>query len=77
MSGNTLSRSFTVTTFGESHGPGLGCIIDGCPPGLELDQEDMEPDGRRPGQGDDGEEDGGAASSGHGDHRTGRRSTAG
>ncbi|NGP52907.1 chorismate synthase [Thioalkalivibrio sp. XN8] len=44
MSGNTFGRSFTVTTFGESHGPGLGCIIDGCPPGLELDEEDLQRD---------------------------------
>ena len=34
MSGNTLGTLFTVTTFGESHGPALGCIVDGCPPGL-------------------------------------------
>ena len=47
MSGNTLGRSFTVTTFGESHGPGLGCIIDGCPPGLELDEEDLQRDVER------------------------------
>ena len=36
MSGNTFGKLFTVTTFGESHGPALGCIIDGCPPGLSL-----------------------------------------
>ena len=36
MSGNSIGRLFTVTTFGESHGPALGCIVDGCPPGLEL-----------------------------------------
>jgi chorismate synthase len=47
MSGNTFGRSFTVTTFGESHGPGLGCIIDGCPPGLELDEEDIQRDVER------------------------------
>ncbi|MFZ9708896.1 MAG: chorismate synthase [Steroidobacteraceae bacterium] len=41
MSGNTLGRLFQVTTFGESHGPALGCIIDGCPPGLELCEEDF------------------------------------
>ena len=34
MSGNTFGTLFTVTTFGESHGPALGCIVDGCPPGL-------------------------------------------
>jgi len=47
MSGNTFGRSFTVTTFGESHGPGLGCIIDGCPPGLELEEEDIQRDVER------------------------------
>jgi chorismate synthase len=36
MSGNTSGKLFTVTTFGESHGPALGAIVDGCPPGLEL-----------------------------------------
>src|ERR1700746_2716160 len=36
MSGNTIGRLFSVTTFGESHGPALGCIVDGCPPGLAL-----------------------------------------
>ena len=36
MSGNTIGRSFCVTTFGESHGPAIGAIVDGCPPGLEL-----------------------------------------
>ena len=36
MSGNTFGKLFSVTTFGESHGTALGCIIDGCPPGLEL-----------------------------------------
>lgn len=44
MSGNTLGKSFCVTTFGESHGPALGCIVDGCPPGLELSAEDLQPD---------------------------------
>jgi chorismate synthase len=47
MSGNTIGRLFTVTTFGESHGPGLGCIIDGCPPGLPLDEEDIQRDVER------------------------------
>lgn len=51
MSGNTLGKSFTVTTFGESHGNGLGCIIDGCPPGIEIDQAaiQFELDLRKPG----------------------------
>jgi chorismate synthase len=51
MSGNTFGRLFTVTTFGESHGIGLGCIIDGCPPGLELSAADLQPDldRRKPG----------------------------
>lgn len=43
MSGNTLGKLFTVTTFGESHGPALGCIVDGCPPGLELSEGDIQP----------------------------------
>jgi chorismate synthase len=51
MSGNTFGRLFTVTTFGESHGPALGCVVDGCPPGLELTESDLQPDidRRRPG----------------------------
>jgi chorismate synthase len=44
MSGNTLGKLFTVTTFGESHGPALGCIVDGCPPGMELSEADLQPD---------------------------------
>jgi chorismate synthase len=44
MSGNTIGRLFTVTTFGESHGPALGCIVDGCPPGLELVEDDLQRD---------------------------------
>jgi chorismate synthase len=44
MSGNTWGRLFTVTSFGESHGPALGCIVDGCPPGLELSEADLQPD---------------------------------
>ncbi len=44
MSGNTIGRVFTVTTFGESHGPALGCIVDGCPPGLELSEADIQQD---------------------------------
>jgi chorismate synthase len=44
MSGNTIGKLFTVTTFGESHGPALGCIIDGCPPGLELSAADLQQD---------------------------------
>lgn len=51
MSGNTFGKLFTVTTFGESHGEALGAIIDGCPPGLELDASDLQHDldRRRPG----------------------------
>ncbi len=51
MSGNTFGKLFTVTTFGESHGAALGCIIDGCPPGLELSEADMQADldRRKPG----------------------------
>ncbi len=51
MSGNTFGKLFTVTTFGESHGLGLGAIIDGCPPGLKLSEEDLQVDldRRKPG----------------------------
>jgi chorismate synthase len=44
MSGNTLGKLFTVTTFGESHGPAMGCIVDGCPPGLPLAETDLQAD---------------------------------
>jgi chorismate synthase len=44
MSGNTIGRIFTVTSFGESHGPALGCVVDGCPPGLELVEADLQRD---------------------------------
>jgi chorismate synthase len=44
MSGNTIGKLFTVTTFGESHGPALGCVVDGCPPGLELSEADLQQD---------------------------------
>src|SRR5881227_1409601 len=52
MSGNTIGRLFAVTSFGESHGPAIGCVIDGCPPGLALSEADIQPylDKRRPGQ---------------------------
>jgi chorismate synthase len=51
MAGNSFGNSFVVTTFGESHGVALGCVIDGCPPGLELSKEDIqiELDKRKPG----------------------------
>ncbi|PWG61303.1 chorismate synthase [Sediminicurvatus halobius] len=51
MSGNTFGRLFTVTTFGESHGPALGAVVDGCPPGLALSEADLQGDldRRRPG----------------------------
>jgi chorismate synthase len=51
MSGNTLGHLFTITTFGESHGPAIGCIIDGCPPGMRLTLADIQPDldRRKPG----------------------------
>jgi chorismate synthase len=51
MSGNSIGKLFTVTSFGESHGPALGCIVDGCPPGLELDASDLQGDldRRKPG----------------------------
>jgi chorismate synthase len=44
MSGNTIGKLFAVTTFGESHGQALGCIVDGCPPGLPLSEADLQPD---------------------------------
>jgi chorismate synthase len=51
MSGNTFGTLFAVTNFGESHGPAIGCVIDGCPPGMELSEADIQPDldRRRPG----------------------------
>jgi chorismate synthase len=51
MSGNTIGKLFTVTTFGESHGPAIGAIVDGCPPGMELSVADIQPDmdRRKPG----------------------------
>ena len=51
MSGSTFGELFRVTNFGESHGPAIGCVIDGCPPGLELSEQDIQPDldRRRPG----------------------------
>jgi chorismate synthase len=51
MSGNTLGKLFTVTNFGESHGPAIGCVVDGCPPGMQLAAQDIqaELDRRRPG----------------------------
>lgn len=51
MPGNTFGSLFSVTNFGESHGPAIGCIVDGCPPGLELSEADIQPDldRRKPG----------------------------
>ncbi len=51
MAGNTFGRIFTVTSFGESHGPAIGCVVDGCPPGLLLSTEDIQKDldRRKPG----------------------------
>jgi len=51
MSGNSIGKLFTVTSFGESHGPALGCIVDGCPPGMPLSEEDLQTDldRRKPG----------------------------
>ena len=51
MAGNSIGKLFTVTSFGESHGPAIGCVVDGCPPGLELAAADLQPDldRRRPG----------------------------
>jgi chorismate synthase len=52
MSGNSFGKLFTVTGFGESHGPALGCIVDGCPPGMELSEQDLQHDldRRKPGK---------------------------
>ncbi|MGY6213644.1 chorismate synthase [Methylolobus aquaticus] len=52
MSGNTIGKLFTLTSFGESHGPAIGCIVDGCPPGLPLTEADLqvELERRRPGK---------------------------
>jgi chorismate synthase len=51
MSYNTFGHMFRMTTFGESHGPAMGCVIDGCPPGIALTEADIQPwmDKRRPG----------------------------
>ncbi|HWA70238.1 MAG TPA: chorismate synthase [Rhizomicrobium sp.] len=52
MSHNSFGHLFRVTTFGESHGPAIGCVVDGCPPGIELTEADIQPwmEKRRPGQ---------------------------
>lgn len=52
MSGNSIGKLFVVTSFGESHGPAIGCVVDGCPPGLALNATDIQHDlnRRRPGQ---------------------------
>jgi len=51
MSGNTQGKLFSVTSFGESHGPAIGCVVDGCPPGLAISAADIqrELDRRKPG----------------------------
>jgi len=51
VSGNSFGRNFVVTTFGESHGPSIGCVVDGCPPGMPLAESDIQGDldRRRPG----------------------------
>lgn len=52
MSGNSIGQNFVVTTFGESHGVALGCVVDGCPPGMALEADDIQADleRRRPGK---------------------------
>jgi chorismate synthase len=52
MSGNSFGKLFSITSFGESHGPALGCVVDGCPPGMPLSEEDLQRDldRRKPGQ---------------------------
>ena len=54
MSGNSFGKNFVVTSFGESHGAAIGCIIDGCPPQVKLAENDIqkELDRRKPGQSD-------------------------
>src|SRR5574341_2362772 len=51
MAGNTFGRIFTVTSFGESHGPAIDCVVDGCPPGMNLSVDDIQKDldRRKPG----------------------------
>ena len=51
MSGNTIGKVFCVSSFGESHGPAIGCVVDGCPTGMELSSSDIqqELDRRKPG----------------------------
>ena len=52
MSGNTIGKLFTVTSYGESHGPAIGCVVDGCPPGMALGEADLQEDldRRKPGK---------------------------
>jgi len=52
MAGNTLGKLFSITSFGESHGPAIGCVVDGCPPGMALSEADLQADleRRRPGK---------------------------
>src|SRR6201747_2453247 len=52
MSFNSFGHLFRITTWGESHGPAIGCVVDGCPPGIALTEADIQPylDRRRPGQ---------------------------
>jgi chorismate synthase len=52
VSGNSFGKLFVVTTFGESHGRALGCVVDGCPPGMALEEADIQEDldRRRPGR---------------------------
>jgi len=52
MSFNTFGKQFRFTTWGESHGPALGCVVDGCPPNISLKEQDIqkELDRRKPGQ---------------------------
>ena len=51
MSGNSFGKLFSVTTFGESHGKAIGCIVDGCPPGYKVSEKDIQPDLNRESQG--------------------------
>ena len=44
MAGSSLGKIFRVTSFGESHGPAIGCVVDGCPPGMKLTESDIQSD---------------------------------
>ena len=53
MDGSSFGKAFSISTFGESHGPGIGVVIQGCPPGIDMDESQIQAalDKRKPGQG--------------------------